>query len=240
MARPWPKGIVRCIAVNISNTSFFDIRLTKGFRFCFRKGMSAGNIPGWLPVLYYSSTDRFIFTLKSMRKVQLYIAASIDGYIARPDGGVDWLSKVEKEGEDYGYGSFIASIDTTLMGRKTYDEVLGFGVPFPYMNTANYVFTRQERQPDNNPVQFIREDPADFVGKLREQPGGNIWLIGGGGLNTVLLNAGLIDEMILSVIPIVLGEGIPLFGGQPKETHWKVAEHQVFDTGLVQLRYLKG
>lgn len=173
-----------------------------------------------------------------MRKVQLYIAASIDGYIARPDGGIDWLSIVEKKGEDYGYGDFIASVDTTLMGHKTYEEVLGFGVPFPYMDTANYVFSRQKRQPDDNPVQHISEDPAAFAKGLKAQPGGNIWLIGGGQLNTVLLNAGLIDEMILSVIPIILGEGIPLFGGQPKETKWKVKGHEVFDTGLVQLHYV--
>ena len=172
-----------------------------------------------------------------MRNVQLYIAASIDGYIARPDGGIDWLSMVDKEGEDYGYYAFIASVDTTLMGRKTYDDVLGFDVPFPYTGLTNYVFSRQEREPDHNPVRHITEDPAAFVKGLKAQPGGNIWLIGGGQLNTVLLNARLIDEMILSIIPIVLGEGIPLFGGQPKETKWQLTKHEVFDTGLVQVRY---
>jgi len=172
-----------------------------------------------------------------MRKVQLYIAASLDGYIARPDGGVDWLSSVDKKGEDYGYSEFIASVDTTLMGGKTYDEVLGFGGPFPYLNTSNYVFSRQERQPDSNPVQFINENPAAFVKGLKAQAGNNIWLIGGGQINTILLNARLIDEMILSIIPIVLGDGIPLFAGQPKEAKWELSEHKVFDTGLVQLRY---
>ncbi|MCB9295548.1 MAG: dihydrofolate reductase [Lewinellaceae bacterium] len=175
-----------------------------------------------------------------MRKVILYIAASIDGYIARPDGGIDWLSMVEKEGEDYGYGAFLASVDTTLMGRKTYDDVLGFGGPFPYQKLSNYVFSRQERGPDDNPVQHITEDPAAFVKKLKAGPGGDIWLIGGGQLNTVLLNAGLIDVLILSVIPIVLGAGIPLFGGQPKEAKWRLAGHQAFDTGLVQMKYERG
>ncbi|MCB9290157.1 MAG: dihydrofolate reductase [Lewinellaceae bacterium] len=175
-----------------------------------------------------------------MRKVQLYIAASIDGYIARPDGGIDWLSMVDKKGEDYGYQEFFASVDTTLMGHKTYREVLGFDVPFPYMTTANYVFSRQKRQPDDNPVHHINDDPAAFVRSLKQQKGGNIWLIGGGQLNTVLLNAGLVDEMILSVIPIVLGEGIPLFAGQPKETKWGLKEHRAFDTGLVQMWYHKG
>ncbi|MCB0586488.1 MAG: dihydrofolate reductase [Phaeodactylibacter sp.] len=172
-----------------------------------------------------------------MRKVLLYIAASIDGYIARPDGGIDWLSSVEKEGEDYGYGELLASIDTTLMGRKTYDDVLGFDGPFPYPNLKNYVFSRQEKGQDSNPVQHVTGDPAAYVKGLKSQPGSNIWLIGGGQLNTVLLNAGLIDEMILSIIPIILGEGIPLFGGQPKETKWRLTKHEVFDTGLVQVRY---
>ena len=172
-----------------------------------------------------------------MRNVQLYIAASIDGYIARTDGGIDWLSSVEKENEDYGYGEFLDSVDTTLMGRKTYDDVRGFGGPFPYPGLNNYVFSRQEQGPDSNPVQHVTENPAAFVKGLKSQPGGNIWLIGGGQLNTLLLNAGLIDEMILSIIPIVLGEGIPLFGGHPKETKWRLTKHEVFDTGLVQVRY---
>ena len=175
--------------------------------------------------------------LKNMRNVQLYIAASIDGYIARTDGGIDWLSMVDKKGEDYGYNAFIASVDTTLMGRKTYDDVRWFDGPFPYPGLKNYVFSRKAQPDDGNPVSHINEDPAAFVKKLKARPGGNIWLIGGGQLNTVLLNAGLIDEMILSVIPILLGDGIPLFGGQPKETKWRLTKQEAFDTGLVQMNY---
>lgn len=172
-----------------------------------------------------------------MRRVQLYIAASLDSYIARADGGIDWLSIVDKKGEDYGYGEFIASIDATLMGYKTYEQVLSFGGEFPYKGQQNYVFSRQERPDSGNPVHIVNEDPAAFVKGLKAQSGGNIWLIGGGQINTILLNAGLIDEMILSIIPVVLGGGIPLFDGQPQTAKWRLAEHQAFDTGLVQLRY---
>lgn len=174
-----------------------------------------------------------------MRQIRLYIAASIDGYIARSDGAIDWLSMVEKAGEDYGYNDFIKSIDTTLMGYQTYAHVLTFG-KFPYPGLQNYVFSRQARPADGNPVAFISEDPAAFVRRLKEQPGGDIWLIGGGQINTLLLNAGLIDELILSIIPIILGEGIPLFGGKPKETKWALKGQKSFDTGLVQAQYVSG
>ncbi len=172
-----------------------------------------------------------------MRKVQLYIAASLDGYIARKDGGIDWLSAVEKKGEDYGYGEFIASVDATLMGRKTFEQVLSFEGEFPYMGKENYVFSRSRRDQGGVPVQMVNDGPAAFVGQLKNKPGGNIWLIGGGQLNTVLLNAGLIDELILSVIPVILGEGIPLFDGQPEEARLRLRRQQAFDTGLVQLVY---
>ncbi|MCB0570755.1 MAG: dihydrofolate reductase [Phaeodactylibacter sp.] len=171
-----------------------------------------------------------------MRRIRLYIAASLDGFIARRDGAIDWLSSVEKAGEDYGYTEFLGSIDTTLMGYATYAQVLTFGA-FPYSEQKNYVFSRQQRPPDGNPVTFVAEDPAAFVSRLRQQPGGDIWLIGGGQLNAVLLQAGLVDELILSIIPVALGDGIPLFGGQPATAQWKLLEHKVFDTGLVQVKY---
>ncbi len=174
-----------------------------------------------------------------MRKIQLYIAASLDGYIARRDGSIDWLSIVEKAGEDYGYSEFVKSIDTTLMGYQTYAQVLTFG-EFPYNDKQNYVFSRQPRPAGDKPVSFVSEDPAAFVRRLKAQPGGGIWLIGGGQLNTILLNAGLIDEMILSIIPIVLGDGIPLFGAQPRETKWVLKGQKAFDSGLVQVQYASG
>lgn len=97
----------------------------------------------------------------AMRRIRLYIAASLDGFIARRDGAIDWLSSVEKAGEDYGYTEFLGSIDTTLMGYATYAQVLTFGA-FPYSEQKNYVFSRQQRPPDGNPVTFVAEDPAAF------------------------------------------------------------------------------
>ncbi|MBC5774170.1 dihydrofolate reductase [Pontibacter sp. KCTC 32443] len=171
-----------------------------------------------------------------MRKIVLYIAASLDGYIARPDGGIDWLeNEVYKiDGEDFGYSSFMKTIDTTLMGHSTYKVVAGFDMPFPYPDKTNYVFTHSQ-QPDNEFVHFISSNAAEFVRQLKQQPGKDIWLIGGSQLNTLLLNAGLIDEIILTYIPIILGNGIPLFAPFASEKMLNVKESKHFENGFVQL-----
>lgn len=173
-----------------------------------------------------------------MRKIKLYIATSLDNYIARPNGEIDWLETFPTpEGEDFGYAAFMETVTTTLMGNKTYQQVLGFDMPFPYADKENFVFTRQKGLEPTEHVQFVSENIISFIQSLKEKPGKNIWLIGGGQLNTVLLNHDLIDEMILTVLPIVLGEGIPLFGGKPEEQIFNLLNHQVFDNGFVQLTY---
>lgn len=171
-----------------------------------------------------------------MRKVILYIAASLDNYIARTDGNVEWLSAPELllPGEDYGYKDFYGSIDTTLMGHRTYQAIQGFEVPFPYPGKTNYVFTRSEAPAGNGDVTFITGDVAAFVGTLKEMPGRDIWLVGGGQLNTIMLEKGLIDRMILTLIPVILGEGIPLFHGKPVETGFNPVSGRYFGNGVVQ------
>ena len=171
-----------------------------------------------------------------MRKLILYIAASLDNYIARPDGDVEWLNAPDLRlpKEDYGYSDFYQTIDTTLMGHRTYQAILGFDVPFPYPEMTNYVFTRSEANSDNENVTFISGDVAAFVRTLKQKPGRDIWLIGGGQINTLLLEHGLIDRMILTLIPVLLGEGIPLFHGKPAETRFNPVSGRVFDNGVVQ------
>lgn len=167
-----------------------------------------------------------------MKQVILFIATSLDGFIAGKKGELDWLFT----DADYGYKNFLASIDTTLMGYKTYEQVLSFG-EFPYPNKKNYVFTRSRKKQDQNPVEFVSSDPAALVKKLKKESGKNIWLVGGGEINTILLNEGLIDEMIISIHPEILGEGIPLFAGTPKESSFELIKHHAYQTGLVQLHY---
>ncbi|WP_077920636.1 dihydrofolate reductase family protein [Spirosoma sp. 209] len=172
-----------------------------------------------------------------MRKLILYIATSLDGYIARPDGRVDWLEAIPNPDLlDYGYDDLLAGIDTTLMGNSTYQVVLGMEGEFPYADKINYVFSRSAR-PDAPYVQFVAEDPVAFVRSLKQTDGQGIWLIGGGQINTILLNAGLIDELIVSVAPIVLGAGIPLFGDGATETPLTLVSSQAFDTGFIQMIY---
>lgn len=173
-----------------------------------------------------------------MRKIVLYIAASIDNFIAKPDGSIDWLNNPEYDplpGEDYGYGAFCETIDTTLMGNATYQAVLGFDIPFPYPDTTNYVFSRSENKERHEFVQFISGDIAGFTKELKAAPGKDIWLIGGGQINTILLENGLIDKIILTIIPITLGDGIPLFQKGRKETKFVLESNQAFNSGLVQL-----
>jgi dihydrofolate reductase len=167
-----------------------------------------------------------------MRPVKLFIATSLDGFIADKNGGIDWLFT----DQDYGYADFYAAIDTTLTGYKTYADMLGFG-EFPFRGKTNYVFSRHHHQADDNPVTFISADIAAFVQQLKQQPGKDIWLVGGGQINEVLLQAGLIDELIISIHPIMLGEGRPLFAGRTERQDFTLTGTRAFETGLVQLNY---
>ena len=176
-----------------------------------------------------------------MRSVILYIAASIDNFIAKPDGNVDWLHdpSYELPDEDYGYKEFYDSIDTTLMGNKTYQVLLGFDVPFPYPDKKNYIFTRKEDYEDTEFVRFFSGDVVEFVRSLKQEPGKDIWLIGGGQINTLLLRAGLIDQIHLTMVPVVLGDGIRLFEGTSIFSQFELKQSLTYPSGLVQLQYQK-
>lgn len=171
-----------------------------------------------------------------MRKLKLYIATSLDSYIAGPDGEIDWL---EAGGDaDYGYQEFYASIDTTVAGNTTHKLTLTFG-KFPYPDKTNYVFTRGSPPPDTAHVRFVSGDIAAFVRSLKEQSGKDIWLVGGGQVNTVMLNAGLIDDVILTVFPLVLGVGTPLFAPGARRSSFKTVGCNSYETGLIQWHLTK-
>ena len=170
-----------------------------------------------------------------MRKLKLYIATSLDGYIAGPNGELDWLKAAGDL--DYGYRDFYASIDTTLMGNATYQVTLTVDT-FPYPEKTNYIFTRST-PPDTPHVRFISGNVAAFVRALKEAPGKDIWLVGGGQINTIMLNAGLIDELILTVFPLVLGRGIPLFAPDATRSGFRTVGCETYATGLIQWRLVK-
>jgi dihydrofolate reductase len=171
-----------------------------------------------------------------MRKVKLFIAASIDGYIARADGNLDWLSMVEQPGEDYGYEAFVKTIDTVIVGRKTYDKVLSMGVDFPHTDKKCYVITRTERPAVGNLV-FYTGKLEMLVSQLKQEDGKDIFCDGGAEILTALFQHNLIDECILSVIPVLLGNGIRLFNDGRPETLWQLVTSRSFASGLVQLHY---
>lgn len=167
-----------------------------------------------------------------MAEVHLFTAATIDGYITGPNEDISWLFS----DMDYGYYKFFERVSITLSGYKTYQTTLGFGEPFPNIGKKNYVFSRSAKSEAPH-VEFIRENPADFTRKLKEQHKGLIWLIGGGEINTILLQAGLIDEIILSVHPVVLGAGTQLFPDALTIPPMKLINIQTFPSGLVQSTY---
>lgn len=148
--------------------------------------------------------------MSNQRKLVLFIAASLDGYIATKSDSLDWLFKVEGEG-DNGYSEFYETVDTILLGRKTYDWIMKHETGnFPYENKKCYVFSRSSKEAKKD-VEFIYADLVEFTNKLKKEEGNNIWIVGGGELLHSFLKEKLVDEIILTVAPTLIGKGIPLF-----------------------------
>lgn len=168
-----------------------------------------------------------------MRKLALFVATSLDGYIARPDGGIDWLFT----DQSYGYPEFFAGVDTVLMGRRTYEQLLALGGGYPYPGTRSYVFSRRYGGRHDAHVTFVADDPAAFAAGLKGGDGKTIWLVGGAEIARACLLHDLVDEFVISVHPIVLGMGIRLFLPPLPTLPLALAGCHVYDTGLVQMTY---
>ncbi len=166
------------------------------------------------------------------RRIVLYLAASLDGFIARRDGRVDWLPALGPE--DYGYAEFLGTVDTVLMGRTTYEQVLTFG-PYPYRGMKGYVFSTRRSGRDEN-MEFVNGDVGRFADGLRSAPGKDIWLMGGARLAQDFLRAKAVDVIVLTIVPRLLGEGIALFGEGP-ERPLELTDTNSFPDGMVQLTY---
>lgn len=144
------------------------------------------------------------------RNLAIYIATSLDGYIAREDDSLDWLFRVEGE-EDNGYSDFYETVDTILIGKRTYDWVMEHeNGDFPYKNKECYVFSRTVHE-ETEFVKFVSGNVVDFTNKLKREEGKRIWLVGGGELIHSFLKEKLVDELIMTVAPVIIGKGIPLF-----------------------------
>ncbi len=173
-----------------------------------------------------------------MRKVSLFIATSLDGYIAKPNDDLSFLKIVEKEGEDYGYTEFTENIDTLIIGRKTYDYVLKELGPSHYDNGKRdvYVITRTEK-PNIGRTTFYTGNLTDLVKQLQSKNGKNIYCDGGSEIINELLKNDLVDEFIISVVPVLLGNGTRLFKDGRPEQELQFVSAKTYETGLTQLYY---
>lgn len=173
-----------------------------------------------------------------MRKVVLFIAMSIDGYIADKNGSVDWLNGQDsKEDTIDTYSIFIKEIDTVMMGWNTYYQITTQLSPteWVYSNLTTYVITHK-KQCSTNEIIFTEKDPNDMIKELKRKEGKNIWICGGANLVQQLVKANLIDEYYISVIPTILGSGIRLFDTTPDEIKLKLVSTQKYN-GIVELIY---
>ncbi len=179
--------------------------------------------------------------MKARRKIIIYIATSADGYIARPDGDVEWLNRRSRL--DYGMRAFYSTIDTILLGRKTYDWALNYwkkkgikGGRFD-KKVANYVLSRKPPKKAAPGVEFVSEPVKAFARRLRAAPGKHIWMMGGGELIASFLDAGEIDEFDIHVIPTFIGEGIPLVAPRHRDVPLRLRSARKYPDGVVRLRY---
>ncbi len=164
----------------------------------------------------------------------VFLGASLDGFIARKDGALDWLKPFDESGEDYGFNEFFASIDTVLLGRKTYDVVLGFEKWF-YAGKRCVVVTHRAAEPKHG-EEFMSGTPGELLSQL-EAAGSRRIYVDGGTLVSQFLGAGLIDALTISVAPILLGEGTPVTPNIGRDVRLDLREQRAFKSGMVQLRY---
>lgn len=171
-------------------------------------------------------------------RVIVYIAASLDGFIADRDGGVGWLNNIEPSSSDgdFGYAEFFDSIGSLVMGRATYDHVLTFG-EWPYPANPTYVVASNSPDGDHQNVEFVSGDLKTFVDGLKARSDQDIWHVGGGKLIASFREHGLIDEYIVTVLPDMLGGSVQRFPDEQPAESLRLADLSEFENGLVQLEY---
>ena len=171
-----------------------------------------------------------------MPRFRIFIAQSLDGYIARPDGAIDWLRPFDSV--DYGYESFLSEIGTVVMGRKSYELARSFG-DWPYAAARCLVITSQPLEDAPPSVTRIGSDIGRLITALKAAGGKDVWVMGGAMTIGAFLEAQAIDRIDLFVVPVLLGYGVPLFSGGRPDTPLKFAGTQTYDKGLVRLSYLR-
>jgi len=166
--------------------------------------------------------------------VRVFIATSRDGFIAGPDDDLSWLPDGHG-GEDYGYEAFMADTSAIVMGRRTHDVVQGFGIDWPYGDTPVFVVTSRPLETEEPSVQAVSGTPAEILARVREVTDGGVY-VDGGEIIRQFLDADLIDEATITVIPVDIGEGVPLFATDAQRQRLREGEHRVFPSGVEQRR----
>jgi len=176
--------------------------------------------------------------MTARRKIIVLIATSADGYICRPDGGVEWLERPRPKG-NYGMSEFFSTIDTILWGRKTFEPLLKSGAdPAKFgPKTKNYVFSHNPPAGPVRGAEFVSGPVEDFARRMRARPGKHMWMMGGAGIIASFLDAGEIDEFIIHVVPIFIGEGIPLIAPRHRTARLHLLDATTFPDGVVRLHY---
>ncbi len=175
------------------------------------------------------------------RKNSVYIATSLDGYIADKNGGIEWLDAIEiPDNENMGYVKFTEEIDALVMGRTTFETVLGFDVDWPYQKPVFVLSTTLKEIPESHKgkAHLVKGTTTDILGQIHKKGYFRLYIDGGKTIQN-FLKEDLIDEMIITVFPIVLGGGSPLFSETPKELAFELVESKVFFNQLVQHHYLR-
>ena len=172
------------------------------------------------------------------RKIIVNIATSADGFIARPDGSLDWLTGRPAPKGFYGLPEFARSVDAKILGRKTFDASVAMGARFSEKHETHYVFSRRPpRAPVVAGVHFVTESIAEFAKRVRKEAGKTVWMMGGGEIIASFLDAGAIDEFIITVIPTFIGEGVPLMAPRHRDVPLRLLSVEKFSDGVVQLHY---
>lgn len=176
--------------------------------------------------------------MEPQRKLYIFIAMSLDGYIAALDGDISFLPPIDMEVEDYGYADFIENIDTVVLGRKTYNKILSVGVEIPYGEREVFVLTHSPKE-ETGKLKYYSGSLKELILHLKSQNGKHIYCDGGADTIHQLLVEDMIDEMIVSIVPVLLGEGIALFKGGLSEKKLSLERVSSYENGLVKLHYLR-
>ncbi|MEJ2540589.1 MAG: dihydrofolate reductase family protein [Gemmatimonadota bacterium] len=176
---------------------------------------------------------------KNLPRVTYYVAASLDGFIAGPDGGLEWLELAEWPGEDYGYEAFLTTVDALIMGRRTWEFVAAHP-PWPYADRPTRVFSGRPLSPALPGVTRVEGHPGTVVRDLSADGHEHIWLVGGGGLAATLAGEGYLTDLILTLVPCTLGGGTLLFGSEGARQSWTLVQSRSFESGVVQIHVRPG